>query len=356
VAELAGETIKRRVQGWGASCQHHRLVAKQAGGLRYYPGRRGLASKAPSWQHGAVMSQTQDQSREIRMNQFMKAMAALMFCFLALGIGFCQQPSVITAEKITDTIYRVKGGVANAGFVIGEKEVLAIDAEMTADSARQMINEIKKVTPKPLTKLVLTHSDGDHVNGIGGFPPGLEIISSAVAKKEMAEAFKAPDMEALQSRLPAQTFTDRMEIQLAPVQIQLLHFGPAHTSGDAVVFFPAEKLAFVGDLVFVGRDPLIHRRKGGSCSGLIKTLKALLELNADRYVPGHGDVIAKSDIETVMKSLQEKQAKVRILIEEGKSLDETKKAFSVVDRPGKAGGMRFPSLVEVIYLELSGKR
>lgn len=285
----------------------------------------------------------------------MKAMPGFMFCFMALGIGFCQ-PSVITAEKITDTIYRVKGGVANAGFVIGEKEVLAIDAEMTADSARQMIDEIKKVTPKPLTKLVLTHSDGDHVNGIGGFPPGLDIISSAGAKKEMAEAFKAPKMQALQSYLPSQSFTDKMDINLAPLHIQLLHFGPAHTSGDAVIFFPAERLAFVGDLVFIGRDPLIHRQKGGSSSGLIKTLKALLELNADRYVPGHGDVISKSDIETAMKSLQEKQAKVRSLIQEGKSLDETKKAFGLVDSPTKAGGMRFPSLVEVIYLELSEKK
>lgn len=290
------------------------------------------------------------------MSKFMKAIPGFMFCFMALGIGFCQQPSVITAEKITDAIYRVKGGVANTGFVIGEKEVLAIDAEMTADSARQMIDEIKKATPKPLTKLVLTHSDADHVNGIGGFPPGLEIIASAAAKKEMAEAFKAPNLQALQAYLPSQSFTDKMDLNLAPFHIQLLHFGPAHTSGDAVIFFPAEKLAFVGDLVFVGRDPLIHRQKGGSSSGLIKTLKALLELKADRYVPGHGDVVSKSDIETVLKSLQEKQAKVRSLIQEGKSLDEAKKAFGVVDRPTKAGGMRFPSLVEVIYLELSEKK
>jgi cyclase len=106
-----------------------------------------------------------------------KLALGVVFNLMVLGIGFSQQQSAITAEKITDNIYIVKGGVANTGFVVGEKEVAAIDAEMTADSAQKMIDEIKKVTSKPLTKLILTHSDGDHVNGLAGFPKGLEIIS-----------------------------------------------------------------------------------------------------------------------------------------------------------------------------------
>jgi cyclase len=279
----------------------------------------------------------------------------VLFSLTALSTGFSQQPSVITAEKIVDNIYIVKGGVANTGFVVGEKEVAAIDAEMTADSAKQMIDEIKKVTSKPLTKLILTHSDGDHVNGLAGFPQGLEILSSIQAKNEMAEAFKAPNSQALMPFLPTRTFADKMDLDLAPERIQLLYFGPAHTSGDAVVFFPARKLAFVGDLVFIGRDPLIHRQKGGTSSGLIKTLKALLELDADRYVPGHGNIVTKSEVETVMKSLQVKQDKVRSLIREGKSLDDVKTAFGIPSAPAKPGGMSFPSLVEVIFLELSGK-
>jgi cyclase len=281
---------------------------------------------------------------------------SVLFALIALNTGFSQQPSAITADKIADNIYVVKGGIANTGFVVGEKEVAAIDAEMTADSAKQMIDEIRKVTPKPITKLILTHSDGDHVNGLAGFPPGLEILSSVQAKNEMAEAFKAPNFQALQAYLPTRTFADKMDLDLAPEHIQLLHFGPAHTSGDIVVFFPHKKLAFVGDLVFVGRDPLIHRQKGGTSSGLIKTLKALLELDADRYVPGHGNIVTKSEIEAEIQSLQEKQAKIKSLIAEGKSLEEVKAAFGIPAAPAKPGGFSFPSLVEVIYLELSGKQ
>jgi glyoxylase-like metal-dependent hydrolase (beta-lactamase superfamily II) len=247
----------------------------------------------------------------------------------------------------------VTGGVANTGFVVGEREVLAIDAEMTADSAQKMIDLIKKTTDKPLTKLVLTHSDGDHVNGIGGFPKGLEIYSSEGAKKEMQEAFESPAQQQLKAYLPNHTFSGEMEIDLGNERIRLLHFGPAHTSGDIVLFLPDSKLAFVGDLVFLGRDPLIHRHKNGTALGLIKNLQSIFELDADRYVSGHNDILSRQDVEAVLKNMQDKVQEVRLHIRDGKSLDETKKAFGIEDPPAKAGGFRFPSLVETIYLELA---
>jgi glyoxylase-like metal-dependent hydrolase (beta-lactamase superfamily II) len=282
--------------------------------------------------------------------------AGALFCLLSAGVAFATQYNTSSAtletQQIADGVYVVKGGVANTGFIVGEKEVLAVDAEMTADQAKQMIAEIKKVTSKPLTTIILTHSDGDHVNGLNGFPEGLEIISTVRAKEEMQQALSAPNAPPLQSYLPTRTFSDRMDFNLAPERIQLLHYGPAHTSGDLAVFLPGKKLVFVGDLVFIGRDPLIHRHKNGRSAGLIKTLRALLELDADRYIPGHGDIVTKAEIGNVLKNLEEKQAKVKSLIEEGKSLEEVKEAFGIADGPAK-GGMGFPSLVENIYLELS---
>jgi cyclase len=280
------------------------------------------------------------------MNNYL--LTGLAFCLLAASVGYSQMPSgPITSEKIADGIYIVKGGLANTGFVVGEKEVVAIDAEMTADQAKKMIDEIKKITPKPLTKVILTHSDADHAYGLAGFPQGVEIICSDGAKKEMATD------QTLKAYSPAKTFAEKMDLSVPPDRIQMLHFGPAHTSGDAVVFFPARKLAFVGDLVFIGMDPLIHRQKGGNSSGLIKTLGALLALDVDRYIPGHGEIVTKGDIEKLMKSLEEKQDKVKALVQQGKSLDDVKKAFGISDGPAKPGGMRFPSVVEIMYQEFS---
>jgi len=290
------------------------------------------------------------------MNGLTKAAAGFISFIITISIGYAQPSAGHTAQKVADNIYMIRGGMANTGCIVGKKEVLVIDAEMTADAAKDMLDVIKKTTSLPITKLVLTHSDGDHINGLEGFPKGLEIYASDGAKKEMEAAFKAPNQQSLQAYLPTRTFADKMEINLGTEKIMLLHFGPAHTSGDIVVFIPGKKVAFVGDLVFIGRDPLIHRVKGGTVLGLIKTLQEILKLDADTYISGHNDVLSKSDVENALGDIQEKVSKVREMIREGKSLKETKEAFGIQESPAKPGGFSFMSLVEVAYLELSGKK
>ncbi len=265
-----------------------------------------------------------------------------------------QEPPPLTVQKVKGNIYWVKGGSgANTGFFIGEKEVLVIDAKMSADSAKEMIGEIKKLTSNPIAYVALTHSDGDHVNGLFGFPENIKIISHSQTRKDMDEAFKEPAQKAY---LPNITFTEKLKLYLGNGSPKFLNFGPAHTSGDVVIYFPEEKVAFLGDLLFLGRDPLIHRQKNGSSFGLVKTLKSILELDADTFVHGHGDIAARSDVEGLIKILEERQAKIKALIGEGKSLEEIKKIFNVEDRPPQPGGRRFMSLVEIIYLELTEKK
>jgi len=287
------------------------------------------------------------------MNDSILLPALFLFLFVMLIPGFAQQPASLTTEQIAENVYIIKGGVANTGFIVGEKEVIAIDAGMTAESAQGIMESIEKTTSKPISGIILTHSDGDHINGIGGFPEGLETYSSAGAKNEMEEAFQAPNMQMLANRLPTKTFTDTMDIDLGTEKIRLLHFGPAHTSGDTVLLLPGEKLAFIGDLVFIGRDPLIHRQKGGTALGLIKNLKAILQLDADRFVPGHNDVLSRKDVEQALANIQDTVDRVRSLIEQNKSLEETKKAFGIEESPSGSTGFSFPSLAEVVYLELS---
>jgi glyoxylase-like metal-dependent hydrolase (beta-lactamase superfamily II) len=147
-----------------------------------------------------------------------------------------------------------------------------------------------------------------------------------------------------------------MKIHFGDKIVKLFHFGPAHTSGDVVVYFPDEKVAFIGDLLFLGRDPLIHRHKNGNSFGLVKTLKSILKLGADTFIHGHGSIASPKDLEDMIKSLEEKQTKINALIKEGKSLEEIKKIFKVEDRPPRPGRSRRPGLVETIYLELTEKK
>jgi cyclase len=267
------------------------------------------------------------------------------------------QAAPVTVQPIKGGIYLVKGGSgANTAFVAGEKSVCVIDAKMTADSARAMIAEIGKITSKPITHVLITHSDGDHVNGLDGFPAGLTIVASENTAQEMAEAFKDERYAPLRAYLPNLKHSPGRKVTLDNgfPRIDLLHFGAAHTSGDTIVYFPVEKVAFVGDLAFVGRDPLIHRQKGGTSMGYAATLKKMLDLDVDTYLSGHADPLTKADLKPVLAALEDKMAKVQAMVKEGKSIEDVRKAFGI-EAPA-AGATRRPSLVEVIYLDLTEKK
>ena len=298
-----------------------------------------------------------------------RALAYVVLCFVLLGLfspTSAQQPTSrqaqppkqevlpVSVQNVKGNIYQVKGGMgANTGFFIGEKEVLTIDTKMTEDSAKQMVAEIKKLTPNPISYITLTHSDADHVNGLVGFPQGTNIVSHEKTRVHMDHAFQSTRERAY---LPNITFSERLSLYLSgdlrSKRIDLLYFGPAHTDGDAVVYFPDERVAFIGDLIFIGRDPLIHRHKNGNSFGLVKVLKAILNLDAEIFVHGHGDLATKKEILGVIQTVEEKQVRIQALVKEGKTLDQVKKIFNVED----AEGMRWMSLVEVIYLELTEKR
>ena len=299
-----------------------------------------------------------------------RSLTCIVLCFLLLGLlpPISAQPPTsqqaqpakqevlpVSVQNVKGNIYQVKGGVgANTGFFIGEKEVLIIDAKMTEDTAKQMIAEVKKLTPNPISYITLTHSDGDHVNGLVGFPRGTNIISHEKTRAHMENAFQSARER---EYLPNIAFSEKLSLYLGGIprstRVDLFYFGPAHTDGDAVVYFPDQKVAFIGDLIFIGRDPLIHRHKNGSSFGLVKVLKAILNLDAEIFVHGHGDLATKKEILGVIQSVEDKQIRIKALVKEGKTLDQVKKIFNIEDR---TGGMRWLSLAEVIYLELTEKR
>jgi len=287
--------------------------------------------------------------------------AAVLLITVAFGIVSQMQagqerPQMppVAAEQIRGGLYLVRGGSgANTAFYITKSAVFAVDAKMTADSAAGMLAEIAEQTSAPVTTVIITHSDGDHINGLPGFPKGLDIISHKNCKADIEKA--ADTLPALKDYIP-NTVVDQNLLTLykgTDGWIDLAYFGPAHTSGDLVVWFPREEAVFVGDLLFVGRDPLIHRHKNGNSFGYVKTLRALLDLTprVDIFLSGHADPLGRTDVEGLISAMEEKQAKVKALVDEGRSLDEVKTAFGIEDPPGR----RWPSLVETIYLELTEK-
>jgi cyclase len=268
------------------------------------------------------------------------------------------QPEPMTVEHIAGELYFVKGGVgANTAFYVGEKDVTVFDAKMTAAAAGEMLAEIAKVTSKPVADLIITHSDLDHVNGLIGFPKNIKPIVSKTTKKEMEEAFQDEKMAAYQEYQFAPPFKGRTVFHTAGGEsFTLIQAGPAHTGGDIIIVFPKEKAAFIGDLAFIGRDPLIHRAKGGTAAGYIASLKMMIEMDGvETYLSGHADALTKTDLQALLSTLEEKMTKVKALIAEGKTLEEVKTALLPAPAPD-APPSRFPSFVENVYLELTEKK
>jgi cyclase len=251
-----------------------------------------------------------------------------------------QRPaSPVQSMPLSGGVYWVSGGAGgNAGFVVGSNGVVVIDAKMTADSAKQMLAEIGKVTPKPVTHVILTHSDADHVNGLAGFPRGLTIISYENCKDDMSEAVDGPGRVAatalLHDYLPTQTVSKTQDMTIDGVRLRLLHFGPGHTSGDLIVYLPDQKIVFTGDILTMQVPlPLVHREKHGSADGIIANLKGIAALNVETYVPGHGDPQTKATVEKRLVDSQARVAQVKKLFTEGKTLADVRKAVGDTSTP-----------------------
>jgi glyoxylase-like metal-dependent hydrolase (beta-lactamase superfamily II) len=270
-----------------------------------------------------------------------------------------QQPQPLKVTKVKDNIYWVQGGVgSNDGVIVGANGVIVVDTKTTVDSEKGVIAEIGKITPKAVNTAIITHSDGDHVNGLAAFPAGLTIIAQENCKKEM-EASAGGRNPAPQDRLPTKTYTKTDKLTIDGVHIRLYHWAPGHTSGDTVVYLPDEKVVFGGDLLVTNRpDTLIHMEKNGSAAGWIENAKGMVGLDADTYLTGHGEMMTKADVQKKLDLIQGKYNKIKTMVAQGKSLDEIKMSFgesTAAPPPNPNGAAPAATLTEVIYKEVSKK-
>jgi glyoxylase-like metal-dependent hydrolase (beta-lactamase superfamily II) len=288
--------------------------------------------------------------------------AAAGIALATLGSAQAPAPGPFMVHQLKPDVYWVEGGGGNSGVIVGDKGVIVVDAKTTPEGGKELLEDIAKITPKPVTTVILTHSDGDHVNGLASFPAGITIIAHENNKKEQEAALAAGGRGAPPAdHLPTQVVAKNKEnLKIDGVKLELLHWAPAHTSGDLVIYLPGQKIGFTGDIIASQRpDPLIHLEKNGSSEGWITTTKGIAALDSDQFVPGHGDVQTKADIEKRLSNTEAKRAKIKELVAQGKSLEEIKVA--VGDPPaapagGPGGrGPGFASFTEVVYKELAKK-
>lgn len=276
-------------------------------------------------------------------------LSIFLISLMSIVTSFAQQPAPVTLNRVADNLYMIAGGRgANGGVYIGEKSVLMIDAKQDSASVAQTLAEIGKLTKNSVTRVVSTHADGDHVFGNRFLPTSTVFIAHENCRKEFFVAGmsgQASDWNnpTLVPFLPSITYRDKMDIYVGAKRIELWHFGTGHTTGDTVVFFPDEKVAFIGDQVFVGRVQLIHAYKGGSSFGEVANLeKMLATIDAKRFVSGHSEIQDRTGVQNHIAQMKAMQEKVRELKAKNMSLTEVQKQFAQNE----------VTLVGVIYNEI----
>jgi glyoxylase-like metal-dependent hydrolase (beta-lactamase superfamily II) len=206
----------------------------------------------------------------------------------------------VSFTRLSDHAYAYTAeGDPNTGIVIGDHAVMVIDTQATPVMAADVIRRIREVTDKPIKYVVLSHYHAVRVLGASAYRPDHIIASEDTLGliRERGEQDKASEIgrfprlfRAVESvppglTWPTITFTGKMTLWLGSLEVQLLQLGRGHTKGDTVVWLPAERILFSGDLVEFDATPYAG---DAYFSDWPATLDAVAALKPAQLVPGRG--------------------------------------------------------------------
>ena len=173
-------------------------------------------------------------------------------------------------------IFTARGGTI--GWFVSPDGVVVVDSQFPETAAVCLEGINRRSSNRPVDVLFLTHHHGDHTAGNITFKPVTKRIVAHAKEVEAQKAATKPGTEASQVYAD-RTFTQAWAERFGRETIEAMHLGPAHTGGDAVIFFHRANVVHMGDLVFNRIHPYIDKAAGGSIAGWITLL--------ERAVKGH---------------------------------------------------------------------
>lgn len=240
--------------------------------------------------------------------------------FLACTVG----ASLGSVHKIGDGLYAYiseSDSSANATFLVTQQGIVVVDTGLNEQEGRKLLAEIRKISALPVRYIVNTHYHPDHRGGNSVVGPGAAVISTEFTLHQ--EAGRVLAYSAAQEKI---AFSDRMELYLGGEEIDIYFPGPAHTMGDAVVYFPQEHTIATGDLFLNGSCPAMDQ---GDMENWIAALDSMLKLPLDAVVPGHFDLANKEQLRRFRDYLVALRDQVLPLARAGASLADVQKQLDM---------------------------
>jgi len=292
------------------------------------------------------------------------------------------------ADLIAPDIYFHEGtvsdtadAVCNNGWIIFEDYVLVIDANFPA-GAKLIISKIRALTDKPIRFALDTHHHGDHAYGNqvfvenGAVPIAHTGVIEEMKRYETGYYGNKPgawegaakgraDLTTTKLKPPSVLFPKDLIFDDGNHRVELTHLGVAHTHGDAVAWLPKERILFTGDICVNGPYNYVG---DGDVGKWVVTLDAARQLGAKIVCTGHGPrsvgtvlddqqaffKALREQVGTLMAGRAPEEAKAKV-----EPIRTTLKGDSQIARyvgERGAGWDPFPSQIEKVYEELTGKK
>jgi glyoxylase-like metal-dependent hydrolase (beta-lactamase superfamily II) len=286
---------------------------------------------------------------------------ALIAARVGTSLLYAQAPTTpIKATKLTNHIALLTGDGGNIALILSNDGLMMVDGGY-AERAADLLRAAAEVDPHQVVLQFNTHWHLDHVGcneTLGA--AGAKIMAHENTKKWLGQRVVMEGLnrtiEPLKAEgLPTEVFTLSGKITFGDNNIEFAPVPPAHTDGDAYLFFPDVNILHTGDLLFNGTYPLIDYSTGGWIGGMVAAGDRLLKTGdgQTRIIPGHGPMATKEDLKASRDMLSAVHDRLEKFRKEGKAAKEVVAAAPTKDFDARFGmGMKPDQFVEIAYTGL----
>lgn len=264
----------------------------------------------------------------------------------------------VRTAALARNVYMLTGAGGNIGLAVGNDAVFVVDDQF-APLTPKILAAIASITPKPVRFVVNTHWHFDHTGGnenmgrAGALLVAHENVRKRMSTEQFIAALNRKEPAAAAGALPVVTFTDGVTFHINDDSLVVTHVAPAHTDGDAVVYFAKANVIHTGDTFVSAGLPFVDLSSGGSVNGIIASAERVYAIANDqtKIIPGHGPLADRARIKAFRDMLVVLRDRMKSEIASGKSLEQVL-ALNITasyqkDWPG--GHERF---VRLLYEEL----
>ena len=259
---------------------------------------------------------------------------------LMQSFGWDFASAQIKTQKITDHLHVLFGLGGNIAVSTGTNGVLVVDDQFP-QMMPKILAAIGELGGKNVNFAINTHWHFDHAEGNLALGPAGTWLVSQSNSREMMRTDRVIDLVGMQytqqaypaEALPHITYDDQMQFHFNDQQVDLIHAGPAHTTGDTAVIFRRDNAVHLGDVFNNSGYPFIDADNGGDLTGVITFCKAVLaQINPQTVViPGHGEVTNHEKLVAYVAMLETVRERILALVKAGKTLDEVIAAKPTAD-------------------------